>query len=148
VNPQHIPPPIQRQVFANMMASMSRKVLLQFRDWIENDTFRSYDGTVDWRAGLSHVTQPVLVMGGSSDRLATAENVRKQYELLTASTDRTLHIFGRDRGDKMDYGHGDLMFGTGAPNEVYPLIRTWMETRATLLPAPVDQPVPPPTLPA
>jgi pimeloyl-ACP methyl ester carboxylesterase len=134
VNPQHIPPPIQRQVFANMMSSMSRKVLLQLHDWIEHDAFRSYDGKVDWRAGLSRLTLPMLVMGGSSDRLATAENVRKQYELLT-SPDRTLHVFGRDRGDKMDYGHGDLMFGTGAPLEVYPLIRKWLEDRATPLPA-------------
>jgi pimeloyl-ACP methyl ester carboxylesterase len=147
VNPQHIPPPIQRQVFANMLSSMSRKVLLQFRDWIENDAFRSYDGQVDWRAGMSRLTQPVLVMGGSSDRLATAENVRKQYELLT-SPDRTLHVFGRDRGDQMDYGHGDLMFGEGAPKEIYPLIRAWLEARATPLPASEDPPVPPPTLPA
>jgi hypothetical protein len=73
-------------------------------------------------------------MGGSSDRLATAENVRRQYELLTSASDRTLHVFGRDRGDKMDYGHGDLMFGTGAPLEVYPLIRKWLEERATPLP--------------
>jgi pimeloyl-ACP methyl ester carboxylesterase len=139
VNPEHIPPAIQRQVFANMMASMSRKVLLQLRDWIENDTFRSYDGKEDWRAGLSRLTLPMLVMGGSSDRLATAENVRKQYELLT-SPDRTVHVFGRDRGDKMDYGHGDLMFGTGAPTEVYPLIRSWLEARATPLSATPEPP--------
>lgn len=139
VNPAHIPPAIQRQVYANMMSSMSRKVLLQFRDWIEHDTFRSYDGTVDWRAGISRLTLPMLIMGGSSDRLATAENVRKQYELLT-SPDRTLHVFGRDRGDKMDYGHGDLIFGTGAPVEVYPLIRSWLEARATPLSALGEQP--------
>jgi pimeloyl-ACP methyl ester carboxylesterase len=135
VNAEHIPPAIQRQVFANMMSSMSRKVLLQLRDWIEHDRFRSYDRQVDWREGLSGLTLPVLVMGGSSDRLAPAESVRRQYELLT-SPDRTLHIFGRDRGDRMDYGHGDLLFGTGAPTEVYPIIRTWLEARATLLSAP------------
>jgi len=147
VNPEHMPPAIQRQVFANMLSSMSRKVLLQFRDWIENDAFRSFDGKVDWRAGMSRLTLPVLVMGGSSDRLATAENVRRQYELLT-SPDRTLHVFGRDHGDKMDYGHGDLMFGQGAPTEIYPIIRAWLEARSTPLPAPVDQPAPTPTMPA
>lgn len=147
VNPEHMPPQIQRQVFATMLSSMSRKVLLQFQDWIEHDTFRSYDGTVDWRAGISGLTLPVLVMGGSSDRLATAENVRKQYELLT-TPDRMLHVFGRDHGDKMDYGHGDLMFGTGAPLEVYPIIRSWLETRATPVVAPVDEPVASPALPA
>jgi len=147
VNAEHIPPAIQRQVFANMMSSMSRKVLLQFQDWIEHDAFRSYDGKVDWRAGMSRLTQPVLVMGGSSDRLANSENIRKQYELLT-SPDRVLHIFGRDRGDKMDYGHGDLMFGTGAPVEIYPVIREWLEARATRTVAPEEEPVASPTLPA
>ena len=147
VNAEHIPPTIQRQVFANMMSSMSRKVLLQFQDWIEHDAFRSYDGKVDWRAGMSRLALPMLVMGGSSDRLATSENIRKQYELLTAP-DRTLHIFGRDRGDKMDYGHGDLMFGTGAPAEIYPIIREWLEARATRLAAPAEPPAASPTLPA
>lgn len=141
VNTKHMPPTIQRQVYANMMSSMSRKVLLQFKDWIEHDAFRSYDHSVDWRAGLSRLTQPMLIMGGSSDRLATPENIRKQYELLTCS-DRTLHVFGRDRGDKMDYGHGDLIFGTGAPLEVYPLIGTWLQAHATPLPSPVEQTAP------
>jgi pimeloyl-ACP methyl ester carboxylesterase len=139
VNAEHIPPVIQRQVFANMMSSMSRKVLLQLREWIAHDAFRSYDGKTDWRAGISRLTLPVLVMGGSSDRLAPEESVRRQYELL-ASPDRTLHIFGRDRGDKMDYGHGDLMFGAGAPQEVYPLIRAWLEARATPLAATAEGP--------
>lgn len=132
VNPEHIPPRIQRQVYANMMSSMSRKVLLQFQDWIEHDAFRSFDRNTDWRAGISRLQLPLLVMGGSSDRLATAENVESQFALTTAP-DRTLHIFGRDHGDKMDYGHGDLIFGTGAPAEVYPLIREWLERHATRL---------------
>ncbi|NBD07850.1 MULTISPECIES: alpha/beta fold hydrolase [Corallococcus] len=133
VNPRHIPPRVLRQLSVNMMAAMSRKVLLQFQDWISHDTFRSYDRKTDWRAGIAKLQQPVLVMGGSADRLATAANVEAQYALLT-SPDRTLHVFGRDRGDKMDYGHGDLIFGTGAPIEVYPVIREWLERRATPLP--------------
>ncbi len=141
VNPEHIPPRIQRQVYANMMSSMSRKVLLQFQDWIEHDAFRSFDRATDWREGISHLQLPMLVMGGSADRLATAENVEAQFALAT-SPDRTLHVFGRDHGDKMDYGHGDLIFGLGAPQEVYPVIREWLEKRATLLPSAVV--VPPP----
>ncbi|RKH62426.1 alpha/beta fold hydrolase [Corallococcus aberystwythensis] len=133
VNPRHVPPRVMRQLSVNMMAAMSRKVLLQFQDWISHDAFRSYDRKTDWRAGIAKLQLPVLVMGGSADRLATAANVEAQYALLT-SPDRTLHVFGRDRGDKMDYGHGDLIFGTGAPMEVYPVIREWLEQRATPLP--------------
>jgi pimeloyl-ACP methyl ester carboxylesterase len=134
INPKHILPPIQRKVYANMMSSMSSNVLRQFQDWIDHDAFRSFDGSVDWRAGLAKLSLPVMVMGGSSDRLASSKNLRAQYELV-GSTDKMLHIFGCDRGDKMDYGHGDLLFGTGAPFEVYPEIRDWLAAHATALPA-------------
>jgi len=82
VNPKHILPPIQRKVYANMMSSMSRNVLRQFQDWITHDAFRSFDGSVDWRAGLARLSLPVMVMGGSSDRLASPKNLRAQYELV------------------------------------------------------------------
>ncbi|MFY0525120.1 alpha/beta fold hydrolase [Archangium gephyra] len=132
INPKHILPPIQRKVYANMMASMSRNVLRQFQDWIDHDAFRSYDGSVDWRAGLAKLELPVMVMGGSADRLASPKNLRAQYELV-GSTDKKLHVFGCERGDKMNYGHGDLLFGTGAPIEVHPEIRDWLAARATPL---------------
>lgn len=134
INPKHILPPIQRKVYANMMSSMSRNVLRQLQDWIDHDAFRSFDGSVDWRAGLAKLSLPVLVLGGRSDRLASPKNLRAQYELI-GSPDKKLHVFGCERGDKMDYGHGDLLFGTGAPLEVYPEIRDWLAAHATALPA-------------
>ncbi|WP_052518019.1 alpha/beta fold hydrolase [Archangium violaceum] len=132
INPRHIPPPTQRKVYANMMASMSRNVLRQFRDWIDHDAFRSFDGSVDWRAGLARLSLPVMVMGGSMDRLASPKNLRAQFELV-GSSDKKLHVFGCERGDKMNYGHGDLLFGTGAPIEVHPEIRDWLVAHATPL---------------
>jgi pimeloyl-ACP methyl ester carboxylesterase len=132
VNPKHILPPIQRKVYANMLSSMSRNVLWQFQDWIMHDAFRSFDGSVDWRAGLAKLSLPVMVMGGSADRLASPQNLRAQYELV-GSPDKKLHIFGCERGDKMNYGHGDLLFGTGAPIEVYPEVRDWLVAHATPL---------------
>jgi pimeloyl-ACP methyl ester carboxylesterase len=130
VNPKHIPPPIQRKVYANVMSSVSRKVMLQFQDWIAHDAFRSFDGKRDYRAGLPRVQVPALVMGGSKDKLSPPVCIRSQYELL-GSEDKTLMIFGPENGDGLDYGHGDLLFGSGAPKEVYPRIAAWMESRAT-----------------
>jgi hypothetical protein len=72
----------------------------------------------------------LLVSGGSQDRLAPPEVLKAQYD-LAGSRDKTLVVFGRERGDRLDYGHGDLMFGQGAPLEVYPLVRRWLEERAT-----------------
>ena len=132
VNPQHIPPPLQRKVYARMISRMGRHVLEQLDDWFRRDVFQSRDGRVDWRAGLKSLDVPLLVMGGSRDKLAPPAALKLQYE-LAGSLDKTLLVFGRDRGDALDYGHGDLLFGAGAPKEVYPLLREWLEKRATPL---------------
>jgi pimeloyl-ACP methyl ester carboxylesterase len=113
-----------------MMSSISRGVLTQFDDWITNDAFRSADRTIDYRAGLPSLTLPVLVMGGSRDRLAPPECLRAQFEVV-GSPDKTLIVLGPENGDAMDYGHGDLIFGSGAPSEAYPRILRWLEARAT-----------------
>jgi hypothetical protein len=74
----------------------------------------------------------LLVSGGSLDRLAPPASLQAQFE-LAGSSDKTLVVFGRDRGDQLDYGHGDLLYGQGAPAEVYPVLRRWLEEHATPL---------------
>ena len=130
VNPRQVAPRLQRQLFANVFAPIGRKMLLQFADWIRHDAFRSYDGKTDYRAGLPKLTVPILVMAGSQDKLATAQNARQQFEAV-GSPDKSLVIFGEENGDQADYGHGDLVFGTRAPTEVYPVLRRWLELHAT-----------------
>ncbi len=112
------------------MSSVSRKMLLQLKDWVFNDAFRSFDQTRDYRAGIARLTVPILVIGGSADRLAPVPQVRAAYE-LAGSSDKKLAIFGRETGCAHDYGHADLIFGGGAPDEVYPVIRKWLIAHAT-----------------
>jgi homoserine acetyltransferase len=130
VNPQAIPPALQRKVFANLISDVSYRVLLQMKDWAENNAFRSFDRSRDYRAGIQGLSLPLLVMGGSADRLAPPACVKAQFE-LPRSGDKTLMIFGRENGDRLDYGHGDLLYGAEAPREVYPKIRAWLESHAT-----------------
>jgi len=132
VNPEHIAPGVLRKVDARVISSMGRGVLLQLRDWVENDAFRSRDGKVDYRTELRRVRVPLLVMGGSRDRLAPPSALRMQHD-LAGSEEKTLVIFGRDRGDRFDYGHGDLLYGTGAPLEIHPLLSRWLSEHATPL---------------
>ena len=140
INPLHVPAVLQRQLYPTLMESIGRKVLLQFRDWVVHDVFRSYDLKIDYRAGLGKIPLPLLVIGGSSDRLASPAAVRAGYALAETS-DKTLFIFGKDRGDQQNYGHGDLLFGTGAPSEVYPVITDWLNARAsTWHPPPTPNP--------
>lgn len=129
-NPKHIPPKEQRKIYAQVITSISHKVLVQFTDWMNHDAFRSFDGAIDYREGMKQIRAPLLVAGGASDRLAPREVITAAYE-QAGSEDKTLMIFGTQNGDALDYGHGDLIFGVGAPREVYPRIRAWLEARAT-----------------
>jgi pimeloyl-ACP methyl ester carboxylesterase len=130
LNPKHIPPSLQRKIYAQVISSVGRKVVLQFDDWLRENAFRSFDRSVDYRAGLGRIQVPVLITGGASDRLAPPEVVRAAYDAC-GSRDKTLMLFGSENGELLDYGHGDLIFGAGAPREVYPKIRRWLEDRAT-----------------
>jgi pimeloyl-ACP methyl ester carboxylesterase len=132
VSPGHIPPRLQRKLYATLISNVSRRLLLQFRDWVVHDTFRSFDGTRDFRAGLPSLELPVLVMGGTQDQLAARPAIEKQFAQV-GSQDKTLVLFGREMGELEDYGHGDLVFGLGAPDEVYPKLQDWLAAHATEL---------------
>jgi pimeloyl-ACP methyl ester carboxylesterase len=112
------------------MSSVSRRLLLQFQDWILHDAFRSADGTTDYRVGMQRLGIPTLTIGGTHDRLAPADLVRAAHELL-GSPDKELALFGCGEGHRQNYGHGDLLFGEGAPTEVYPRILQWLQAHAT-----------------
>ncbi len=129
-NPEHIPPAQQRKLAAQILSNVGRRLLLQFEDWMECGAFRSRDGREDYRAGLARLRVPLLITGGSSDRLAPVAVVKEVFD-RAGSEDKTLLIFGTDSGDALDYGHGDLIFGVGAPIEVYPRLVGWIEARAT-----------------
>ena len=130
LNPRNVAARLQRQLYAQLMSSVSRKLLLQLKDWIFNDAFRSFDRQRDYRAGISRLTLPILVAGGGADRLAPVPQVRAAYE-LAGGVDKTLVVFGRETGCAQDYGHADLIFGRAAPEEVYPVLRRWLIAHAS-----------------
>jgi pimeloyl-ACP methyl ester carboxylesterase len=132
INPRHISPRLQRQLYALLISSVSRKMLLQLQDWAFNDAFRSFDWKIDYRERLARLTVPLLAIAGSADRLSPVEGIQAGYA-LTGSPDKTLRVVGRAHGHVQDYGHGDLIFGENAPSEVYPIVGDWLKTRATAI---------------
>lgn len=130
VNPKAIAPRVLRSIYANLIDSMGYRLLRQLDDWTRHDRFCSRDAKADYRARLADVHAPVLVLGGTLDGLAPPTTIHGQAALL-GSEDKTVMLFGRDNGDTLDYGHGDLLFGMGAPTEVYPRIVAWVEERAS-----------------
>jgi pimeloyl-ACP methyl ester carboxylesterase len=130
MNPRHVPAEVQQKLSGQVLAPISHGVLRQLQDWVTSGEFRSRDGRVDYRAQALALELPVLFIGGTVDHLAPAEGVARAFE-ASASADKTLRLFGRAHGHGMEYGHGDLCFGTGAPTELFPVVRRWLEERAT-----------------
>jgi pimeloyl-ACP methyl ester carboxylesterase len=133
MNPAHVPPAVQRQLSGAVLDSVSHGVLRQLSEWLGSGEFRSRDGQVDYRAQALKLEIPLLFCAGMVDHLAPAEGVVRAFE-ASGTADKTVVLFGRAHGHGMDYGHGDLCFGSGAPTEVFPVVRQWLEARATPLP--------------
>lgn len=129
VNQKNVSPRVQRLAMASVFAPMWRSVLAQLADWEAHDAFRSRSG-VDWRAGLSTVRAPVLLVSGSADLLADTSSMEKALALVGAS-DKALLSFGKAHGHAEDYGHGDLLLGATAATEVFPRVVQWLAARAT-----------------
>lgn len=129
----NIAPKAQRMLLARSFAPLWRGVLAQFEDWVEHDAFRSVDGRVDYRQGVRGLTIPVLVIGGTVDGLAPPSVMKSYFELLT-TPDKELVLLGKAHGQALDYGHGDLMVGMNARDEVYPRVGAWLERHASLVP--------------
>jgi pimeloyl-ACP methyl ester carboxylesterase len=130
VNQRNVSGRTQRRAMASVFSPMWRSVLAQFHDWESHDAFRSTAG-VDWRAGLSGVTAPTLLIAGSADLLADSEGMARALALVGAQ-DKSLLLFGKAHGHLEDYGHGDLLIGNTAAAEVFPALVQWLAQRATV----------------
>lgn len=124
----NITPHVQRLMLANVFAPMWRGVLGQLEDWARHDVFRSKQG-VDYRLALANLELPSLVIGGSVDGLAPEPVTRRLHALLGPTSQ--LVLFGRAHGHSAEYGHGDLIIGRRAPEEVYPVIVAFLLRVAT-----------------
>jgi pimeloyl-ACP methyl ester carboxylesterase len=126
-NTRNIEGRIYRQVLANVVEDVPRRVRDQFLDWMRRDRFASVDGLTDYRASLSGARQPALFVGGSLDLLAPPVAVGAAYELWAG--EKELWIAGKGT-TSVDYGHSDLIFGRTAPEEIYPRLVTWLRAHS------------------
>lgn len=119
----------QRFLLANVFAPIWKGVLQQLDDWIEGDHFRSLDRAIDYRAQLPSLDAPVLVIGGSIDALAPLAASRKLFDVLPAGR-KQLALFGAEFGSSAEYGHGDLLVGRHAHEEIYPVVARFLTAQA------------------
>jgi pimeloyl-ACP methyl ester carboxylesterase len=128
INTRNTPRPVLRRMLATVVENVPRGVARQFRRWIRADLFRSEDGAVDYRANLARTRVPALFVAAPRDGLAPPAVVRAAHDAWGGEKDWLLA--GTDAGLSADYGHGDLIFGRRAPEEIYPRLRDWLVARA------------------
>ncbi len=127
-NPRNITPPVRKALQETLLIPVNPGVLEQLATTVDKDEFVSADGASSYRDGLANIRIPVLLIGGAADSIAPPEALKKVYSEL-ASKDRDLMIFWSDPDEDIGYGHLDLILGKNARNEVFPLIRRWLESR-------------------
>ncbi|MBN1209181.1 MAG: alpha/beta fold hydrolase [Myxococcaceae bacterium] len=122
-------PEVVKRALANVPSDIAGGVVRQFARWIDTHAFTSHDGSFDYRAPLTEVRLPFLLVAGGRDLLAPPLAVARAKEHLGGPV--KLVIAGRDHGFAEDYGHADLVLGRRAPDEIFPLVETFLSAHAT-----------------
>lgn len=121
--------PVLRRVFASLVDDINPGVVRQGLGWLSTGDFSNLDGVVD---DFAHYDKPLLLMVGSHDRICPVASLSHLKDRVV-SDDVTLRVLGTATGFSSDYGHGTILIGRHAPDEVFPLIRGWLAARATRL---------------
>jgi pimeloyl-ACP methyl ester carboxylesterase len=127
MNPHNLDHAAFGRALRQFICNVPRRKLQQFVRWSLTGAFRSADGCVDYRANLHRITTPAFIIAGAADQLATPEIVGLAYDRIGSPAKR-YREFAAGPGVTADYGHVDLIFGSRAPDEVFPAISTWIET--------------------
>lgn len=130
VAPKSMDGKVIRRLQAWAFEDISAGVARQFHDWVVNDAFRSLDGKVDYQERMRAHRAPFLLVAATEDLLAPPPCVQRAFSML-GSEEKTLRVVGKSEGNRVDYGHGDLLLGRAAPGEIYPLVEAWLSERAT-----------------
>src|SRR5512138_77043 len=123
INTRNVERPIYRRLLVNALENLQPGVLDHFQACIADDSFRSFDGKVDYRALFPSCRQPALFVSAEKDGLAPPPVVEASF-----------HAWGGPKrywSCGRDYGHTDVLLGRNAPEVVFPVIRDFLLEQAT-----------------
>jgi len=126
--PDNMATAARQEMYRQVVSPLSRGELAQFSTMLEQGSFRSEDGAIDYLASLSGLHVPLLVIAGRADRIAPPDRVRPWVE-VAGSAEKRFVVAGKVNGFHHDYGHLDLPVGDDARDEIYPLITGWFDGR-------------------
>lgn len=123
------------RLFASIFADVNRGVLEQMLRWVAHPegALVSMDGQ-RYDEGFGRLRMPLYLLAGAADRLvppAAVDYVRERV----SSADVTFEVVGVAGGASHDYGHGDLVLGSRAPDDVFARVVRWLSARAAAAPS-------------
>jgi pimeloyl-ACP methyl ester carboxylesterase len=118
INGRNVERPVYRRLLMNALENMQPGVVEQFAACIRDDTFRSADGSLDYRALFPRCRQPALFVAGEKDGIAPPETVLAAFRAWGGP--KRYWVAGHE------YGHADMLLGRDAPEVVFPAIREFL----------------------
>ncbi len=125
---ENVDPLVIRQALQDVVADVPGGVARAFARWVRSGAFDGDDG-LDYRAALAGVRVPVLSIAGSLDLLAPPAAAHEIARYLGGPVETV--VAGRVGGFRADYGHGDLVLGRHAPDEIFPRVAEFLGRWAT-----------------
>lgn len=124
-NPDNIADEVAVEIFEKLVTNESPGIILQFSDWVRSGEVRSTDRSYSYTGNLWRVRRPLLFISGRYDRMAPPK-VQERFHRRLGSPEVVHRLLSVENGFSTDYGHGDLVLGRRAPEEVYPLVAEWL----------------------
>ena len=128
VRADNMDPTVIRQAIAHVSADIPGGVGRQFARWVRTNAFDGEDG-FDYRKGMKAITAPVMSIAGARDLLAPPAAAHLVKDLVSGPVE--LVCAGLREGFSIDYGHGDLVLGLRAPDEVLPRLADFLARHST-----------------
>jgi pimeloyl-ACP methyl ester carboxylesterase len=115
-----------RRLMKNGIENIGVGLIHQFLDWIKSGVEHTRDGSFNYRDGFKNIKVPVMFLAGSRDHIAPAESVKFAYDLCGSKV-KEYHVLGKQTGFKCDYCHTGIVLGDHARDEVYPMVRDFLD---------------------
>ncbi len=124
-NPRNMSTVDLMKLVALVPQDLPSTLIKQFADWIAERGFTGGAGT--YAGELHRITEPALIVAGPVDVITPLRDLQHVFDEIS-SRDKRFFAAGRSTGCAHDYGHIDPILSWRAKEEVWPHIRTWIET--------------------
>jgi pimeloyl-ACP methyl ester carboxylesterase len=115
---------VARDMFSKNWEPIPISLISQLRSAVDAGGLRSKDGTKRYADILSSINVPMLLLAGSQDQQCPPSSMELARSHIPKSEYK---CFGKEFGEKHEYGHFDLIVGLNAKVEVWDVISHFLE---------------------